>query len=106
MCWHASTESLLKPEPAQAVRIANYLCNGNYAVSGGIEGIQVRSWRQGPPPRPRGSKPRCALARTLNCPCPWPPHLALRPAGRGAPREGLPRRTRCAPHFAVAASEA
>ena len=25
--------------PAQAVRIANYLCPGNYAVSGGLEGI-------------------------------------------------------------------
>eukprot|EP00887_Chlorella_sp_A99_P001453 scaffold8.g1453.t1 len=25
----------------QAVRIANYLCNGNYAVSGGLEGIQA-----------------------------------------------------------------
>lgn len=25
----------------QAVRIANFLCNGNYAVSGGIEGCEA-----------------------------------------------------------------
>lgn len=25
----------------QAVRIANYLCNGNYAVSGGLAGIEA-----------------------------------------------------------------
>ena len=29
------------------MRIANYLCNGNYAVSGGIEGIEVRDGERG-----------------------------------------------------------
>ena len=27
--------------PGQGVRIANYLCNGNYAVSGGIAGCEA-----------------------------------------------------------------
>ena len=37
LCEAASKEVT----PDQAVRIANYLCNGNYAVSGGIQGIEA-----------------------------------------------------------------
>ena len=35
-------EAANKEVPAdQAVRIANYLCNGNYAVSGGLAGCEA-----------------------------------------------------------------
>lgn len=35
-------EAANKEVPAdQAVRIANYLCNGNYAVSGGLQGCEA-----------------------------------------------------------------
>lgn len=68
-------EALCKKATEQAgngqyVRVANYLCPGNYAVSGSTAAVEARR-----PPPPRARVPPCSPARPL-----WSPPASCRAA--------------------------